>query len=178
MRNAGIAAGAVLLASLVARLLVPGVSLYLEPHQVVKQWHVWQLVTWVPAGASLTFVAHALITGFAVSRGARITQWLGVTFIAGALTTLLGEMVPAVFSCTFTGAGVGAAVALGSWAQQLEGPRRAAVMALALVPALLDVLVDGLYVLVPFGFAFFAFIVWVRVARRRLPETGAGGVRA
>src|SRR3954451_16461174 len=100
MRNAGLAAGAVLLVSLVARLLVPSLSLYLEPYEVVKQGHVWQLFTWVAAGASLTFLAHAVLVGFAISRGVSIKQWLGLTFAAGALSTLLGFVVPAVFSCT------------------------------------------------------------------------------
>lgn len=170
MRTAAIAAGAVLLASVAARLLVPGFSLYLEPWEIVKQWHLWQLFTWIPAGASLTFLAHAAFTGFGLSRGTKLTQWLGVTFIAGGLTTLLAFAVPAVFSCTFTGAGVGASAALLGWAATLESRRRAAATAAALLPAALDAAVDGLYVLVPFGFAFIASALWVRWSRRPHPK--------
>ena len=167
MRNAAIVTGVVLLASVVARLLVPSVSLYLEPYAVVKQWHLWQLFTWLVCGASLTFLAHAPLIGFALARGVKPLAWLGPTFIAGGLTTLLGEIVPAVFSCTFTGAGVGATSALLGWAALQQGKRRAAATLAALLPAGLDALVDGLYVLVPFGFAFIAAALWVRWSRRR-----------
>jgi hypothetical protein len=170
MRNAGLAAGAVLIVSLAARLLVPGFSLYLEPWELTRQWHLWQLVTWIPAGASLTFLLHAPLLGFAISRGVSPRLWLGVTFIAGVLTTLLGSAVPAIYSCTFTGAGVGASASLSAWASTLKGPRRLAATGLALVPALLDGLVDGLYVLVPFGFAFVVSGLWVRWSRRTHPK--------
>ncbi len=170
MRNAAIAAVAVLVASVVARLLAPGFSLYLEPWHVTRQLHAWQLVTWIPAGASLTFLAHAVLLAFAISRGATVPHWLGTTFIAGVLTTLLGSAVPAIYSCTFTGAGVGASASLSAWASSLKGPRRAAATGLALLPAALDAAVDGLYVLVPFGFALIASALWVRRGRRSHPK--------
>jgi hypothetical protein len=167
MRNAGIAAGAVLITSIAARLLVPAFSLYLEPHEIVHRWHAWQLATWIPAGASLTFIPHALLLGLAIWGGVKPAHWLGLTFAAGVLTTLLAYVVPAVFSCTFTGAGVGACAALACWSATLTGPKRAAATALALVPAGLDAAVDGLYMLVPFGFVFLAAGLWVRWQRRR-----------
>ena len=170
MRSAALAAGAVLIASIAARLLVPQLSLYLEPYEVTRAWHLWQLVTWIPAGASLTFLAHALLVGFAISRGATVTQWLGATFVAGVLTTLLGAAVPALYSCTFTGAGVGATAALAARGGTLKGPRRLAATGLALVPAALDAAVDGLYVLVPFGFALLVAGLWVRWGRRSHPK--------
>lgn len=170
MRNAALAAGAVVVASIAARLLAPGLSLYLEPWELTRQLHLWQLVTWIPAGASLTFLAHALLVGFAISRGATVAQWLGATFAAGALTTLLGAAVPAIYSCTFTGAGVGATAALAGWAATLRGPRRLAATGLALVPAALDAAVDGLYVLVPFAFALLVAGLWVRWGRRSHPK--------
>lgn len=171
MRNAGLRAlGAVLLTSLAARLLLPGVSLYLEPWEVVRHLHVWQLVTWIPAGASLTFLVHAALVGFAVSRGVPVRVWLGTTFAAGLASTLLGAAVPAIYSCTFTGAGVGAGASLSAWASTQKGSRRWAATGLSLVPALLDSAVDGTYVLVPFGFAFIAAGLWVRWSRRSHPQ--------
>ena len=170
MRTAALAAGAVLIASIAARLLVPAFSLYLEPWEVTRKWHLWQLVTWIPAGASLTFVAHSLFVGFALSRGATLKQWAGITFLAGVLTTLLGAAIPAVYSCTFTGAGVGATAAVAAFAATLTGPRRLAATGLALIPAALDAAVDGLYVLVPFGFAFLIAGLWVRWSRRSHPK--------
>ncbi|MBK7863872.1 MAG: hypothetical protein IPJ65_35750 [Archangiaceae bacterium] len=166
MRHAAIATAAVLLVSIVARLAAGTFSLYLEPFEVARQWHLWQLFTWVPAGASLTFLLHAPLVGFAVSRGASVKHWLGATFISGLLTTLLAFAVPALFSCTFTGAGVGATAALGAWAATVAGPRRLAATALALLPAVLDALVDGLYVLLPFAFALLLATLWVRRSRR------------
>jgi len=166
MRKAASSAAAVVLASLAARLLVPSFSLYLEPYEVLKQWHLWQLVTWIISGASLTFLAHAALIGFAVSRGAPLKQPLAVTFIAGLCTTLLALPIPAIYSCTFTGAGVAATASLIAWASTLVGPRRLAATLAALVPALLDAAVDGRYALVPFGFAFIAAGLWVRWSRR------------
>ena len=170
MRNGAVAALAVLLVSVVARLLVPGFSLYLEPYDVVRRLYLWQLVTWVPAGASLTFIAHAAFVGFAVWRGAQVRVWLGATFVAGVITTLLGSAVPALYSCTFTGAGVGACAALSAWASTQKGPRRLAATGLSLAPAGLDALVDGNYVLVPFGIALIATGLWVRWSRRSHPK--------
>ncbi len=170
MRNGAVAALAVLLVSVAARLLVPTLSLYLEPWEVVRQLHLWQLVTWIPAGASLTFIAHAAFVGFAVSRGVPVKVWLGATFAAGVLSTLLGAGVPAIYSCTFTGAGVGAGAALSAWAARETGSRRLAATGLSLAPALLDTAVDGAYVLVPFGFAFIAAGLWVRWGRPSHPK--------
>lgn len=167
MRKWALAGGSVLVASVLARLTVSRFSLYLEPFEVVEKWHVWQLATWVVAGASLTFIAHAAFVALAIRNDVPVRVWLGATFAAGALTTLLGELVPAIFSCTFTGAGVGATAALIGWAAVLKGPWRVAVTLLALVPMLLDTVVDGLYVLVPFGFAMVVAHVWVRWSRRR-----------
>jgi len=169
-RNAAVAALAVLGGSIAARLLVPSVSLYLEPWEVVRKLHLWQLVTWIPAGASLTFVVHAALVGFAISRGVPVKVWLGTTFAAGVVSTLLAAAVPAIYSCTFTGAGVGAGASLSAWASGEKGSRRVMASAVSLVPVLLDVAVDGMYVLVPFGFAFIAAGLWVRWGRRSHPQ--------
>src|SRR5438093_196465 len=101
MRKAALAAGAVVVTSLAARALAPSFSLYLEPYGVLRAAHLWQLVTWIGAGASLTFLVHAAIIGAAIFRGAPARQWLGVTFVAGLCTALLALPVPAVYSCTF-----------------------------------------------------------------------------
>ncbi len=166
-RTALIAAVAVVAVSVLARLLVSTFSLYLEPWAVTKQAHLWQLATWTFAGASLTFIVHAALLGFALSRGVKVSLWLGSMFIVGALVSLLAFLVPAVASCTFTGAGVSATVCLWAASRTLTGRPRWAFIALALVPALLDGLVDGAYVLLPFGFALPTVSGWVRLSRRR-----------
>jgi hypothetical protein len=156
------AAASVFIFSLAGRFSLP---LYLEPWAVVRQVHLWQLLTWIPSGASLTFIAHAALLGFAIHRGAKIPLWLGATFAAGALTTLLAFMVPAVLSCTFTGAGVGATAALWSLSVGQRDRRRLFALA-ALAPALLDISVDGFYMLVPHAFAIPLASLGVRWSRR------------
>jgi hypothetical protein len=166
-RRAMLAAVAVIVASVAGRLLASHFSLYLEPWAVTRQLHLWQLVTWVPAGASLTFLVDAALLAFALSRGVSVRLWLGVTFGAGLLAALLAYVVPAVLSCTFAGSGVGATAALWAWSRGLKGRSRWAAMALACVPALLDGVVDGTYALMPHLFAVPLASGWVRMARPR-----------
>jgi hypothetical protein len=166
-RTAMIGAVAVIVASLAGRLLASRFSLYLEPWAVTRELHVWQLVTWVPTGASLTFLADAVLLAFALSRGVSVKVWLGATFGAGVLAVLLAYIVPAVLSCTFGGAGVGATGALWAYSRSLKGRARWAAMALACVPALLDGVVDGSYALMPHAFVLPMASGWVRMTRSR-----------
>lgn len=166
-RTAVIGAVVVLLASLLGRVLASRFSLYLEPWAVTRDVHLWQLLTWIPTGASLTFVAHAALLFFALWRGVDARFWLGPTFVAGALTAMLAWIVPAVLSCTFAGAGVGATSALWCWSRGLSGRQRWAAAAIALVPAVLDALVDGSYALLPYAFVLPLATGWVRVSGRR-----------
>jgi hypothetical protein len=166
-RKPAFAAVAVLVASVAARLLASRFSFYLEPWAVIRDAHVWQLVTWIPTGASLTFLLDAVLLAFALSRGVSVRLWLGVTFGAGVLAVLVAFIIPAVLSCTFTGAGAGATGALWAWSRTLKGRARWAAVALACVPALLDVAVDGSYALLPHPFAAALASGWVRLGRPR-----------
>jgi hypothetical protein len=162
-----IAAGAVVVASIAGRLLASSFSLYLEPWAVTRQWHVWQLLTWIPTGASLTFLVHAGLLFFALSRGVSVKLWLGATFCAGALAAGVAFVIPAVLSCTFAGAGVGATACLWAFSRTFAGKQRWAWMAVALVPALLDGVVDGGYALLPHAFALPLASGWARMTVRR-----------
>jgi hypothetical protein len=154
-------------ASIAGRLLASSFSVYLEPWAVTRQGHLWQLVTWIPTGASLTFLADAALLFFALSRGVSVKLWLGVTFGAGVLAALMTYIIPAVLSCTFGGAGVGATACLWAFSRGFNGKQRWAWMAVAFLPALLDGVVDGSYAVLPHAFALPLASGWVRVTARR-----------
>jgi hypothetical protein len=166
-RTAVIGAVVVVVASVLGRVLASRFSLYLEPWAVTRELHLWQLVTWIFTGASLTFIAHAALLFLALFRGVAVRFWLGPTLLSGALTAMLAWVIPAVLSCTFAGAGVGATSALWAWSRTSSGRQRWAIAALALVPALLDGVVDGRYALLPYVFVLPLATGWVRVSGRR-----------
>ncbi|MGV3620301.1 MAG: hypothetical protein ACO1OB_05775 [Archangium sp.] len=124
---------AIVVTSVIWKISQNVVVLYLVPG-LVWSGEVWQLVTWIPAEAPQTgsVLFSALIvwmTGGSLEmmcgRARFLRFMLGVTFVSGVLTALLGFVLTPLQGIPFFGGGVLAAIAwvgygCACWSQQLN----------------------------------------------------------